>query len=514
MAFALALVGFIGGSVGSSLLGGVMEPVNYAISKMVWAAMKGKIPPEDVIIRAYYLGIIEEGRMKDYLHHLGYGEPEIKEWLSTYRRLLTIEQALQAWGRGLMKDDELKEYLRKQGFDDKDIERIKQIVMIIPSPSDLIEMAVREVFNEEAAKKLQLDDEFEGIWNQLEPWAKKVFMSKDVMRMYWRAHWRLPSPEQVITMYNMFYPLIMYTKLPNGRYYGEKYNKYVGDFRRIITDDKLVDDYLKWYDISPIWRDRFKAMTYPPLTRVDLRRIYALGLISDQECLARIMQLGYAYEDAKKLLEFYKTFKVKEVKQLTKAEIHKAYTMKLLTKDQAIKYLTQLGYTREEAEFYIRLWEYELRNKNLTHKITTLTREYINGYITIQELNDALNQLGLPGEAIQEILNEAQLLKRYHAKLPSKADVLRWFKLKLISGDRALTLLSLIGYPDNVAKLYLQEAEINKSGKVALPSKDDIKKMLRYQVIDLDTAKEYLRAHGYDEETINRYIKLWSLEGA
>ncbi len=509
-AAAMFAVGFVGSSFIQPILGAAIDPLVYKVSKASWGRFRGKLAREDILVQSYYMGYISYDELEKYMGQLGYDNEQISAYIGAYRRLLETQQALTAWARGLMGDDELTGYLKRVGYDEKDIPRLKGIAKTIPGVTDLIEMAVKEAFNPEAAKTLQLDDEFDTIWQQLEPWAKKVFLDQDTAKLFWRAHWRLPSPEEVITMYNMFYPLIMYTKLPDGSYYGEKYNKYIGDFKKIITDDELVDKYLKWEDISPIWRDRFKAMTYPPITRVDLRRIYALGLISDQELLARIMQLGYSFEDAKLLMQFYKQYKMSEQRNLTKGEVERAYIDGLINQDQVKQYMQQLQYEDDEIEFYLKLWDYMRKNKQLETQLKALEKEYLEGYKTIQEVSDELNHLGLPGETIQQILGDFQAKKRASIKLPSKADIEHWFKLGLIKQSTAVNLLELLGYPESIAAMYLQVAKKVKSGKVELPSKTDIEHFVKHELITIDEAKSLLKQHGYSDDVVELYIKLWS----
>ncbi|RLF47243.1 MAG: hypothetical protein DRN20_06170, partial [Thermoplasmata archaeon] len=94
-----------------------------------------------------------------------------------------------------------------------------------------------------------------------------------------------------------------------------------------------LDEYLAMADISPFWRDRIKALTFPPLTRVDLRRIYALGLISDEELKARLLELGYSIKDAERLMEFYKVYKHESGRELTKSMIVEGYLESIITKE-------------------------------------------------------------------------------------------------------------------------------------------------------------------------------------
>ncbi|GAH58877.1 unnamed protein product, partial [marine sediment metagenome] len=36
-------------------------------------------------------------------------------------------------------------------------------------------------------------------------------------------------------------------------------------------------------DIMPWWREKLKAISYNPLTRVDVRRVFKMGIVSEEQ---------------------------------------------------------------------------------------------------------------------------------------------------------------------------------------------------------------------------------------
>ena len=82
----------------------------------------------------------------------------------------------------------------------------------------------------------------------------KAGLPEEQARNYWAAHWELPSAQMGYAMFQ----------------------------RRIIDHETLVM-LLKSLDIMPFWRDKLIEMSYNPLTRVDVRRMYGLGVLSEEE---------------------------------------------------------------------------------------------------------------------------------------------------------------------------------------------------------------------------------------
>lgn len=445
----LAVVGLGMGTI--FMINPLSRWMSYGFNSM-WP---NQIPQEAQLIEAVHRNIISLDEYKDKMKQLGYDEKNSMLMLKNAERLLSGEELLMAKWRGFISEEEYKEKMKMLGYNESDISRFEAVRKYYPSPTDFIRFAVRDVFVPERVKRYGLDEDFP---EDILVYAKKAGMDEDVLKWYWRAHWELPSPEQVIRFYNMFYPEILETELPDGRKYGEKYNKYVGDYKKIITDDKTVDEYLRMADISPFWRDRFKAATYPPITRVDLRRIYAMGLISDEELIARLMQLGYAKEDAELLAQFYKHYKNESGRELTRSQIVQAYNYRLITPEQAKEYLIELGYDKDEAQFIISLEDYKRSQKELEDKINLTKYLYAKGIIDEKELRDRLAKLELSAEFIDKVVIDADNERSKKLKLPTKTDILGWLKNKTITASDFVDLMNKLGYSPKWIEIYLKDA--------------------------------------------------------
>jgi hypothetical protein len=226
--------------------------------------------------------------------------------------------------------------LRKIGVHPNYFPLLKELAYQIPPIADIITMAVREAFTPDIAARF---GQYEGLPEQFVQMTGKKGLSREWAERYWAAHWTLPSPQQGFEMLH----------------------------RGIISRDDL-GLLLRALDIMPFWRDKLIEMAYVPLTRVDIRRMYALGIINEKEVNKAYQDIGYNTENAARLTAF--TVKITEQAKTraeiakTKATIEKgniwttAQTLSflkkgLITPDRANQELIALGYNTERINVYL-----------------------------------------------------------------------------------------------------------------------------------------------------------------
>ncbi|GAH81965.1 unnamed protein product, partial [marine sediment metagenome] len=120
-------------------------------------------------------------------------------------------------------------------------------------------MAVREAFTPAIAKKF---GQYEDFPPDFEKYAGMKGLSKEWAERYWAAHWSLPSPSQGYDM-----------------------------LHRGIIDNKELFMLMKALDIMPFWRDKLMQMSYHLLTRVDIRRMYKAGVLTEAEVYESYLQV-------------------------------------------------------------------------------------------------------------------------------------------------------------------------------------------------------------------------------
>ena len=386
--------------MGVDLAGGsFLSPIGSHIRRAAAKVFRGTLLPPETVITCYRRGIIKDTKAWRLV--------KTKDGLSPKRPIVFFDEELakKLEERGgvveefvITAEEQVKEYLAQWGYSDEDIERLLKVTEAYPSVDDIIRFGVRESFRDDVAMKYGYDED-----NPAELPASKEFMGKflkgvgmtpEMFKLWWRAHWTLPSPTQAFEMLQRLHPDQLKFKEKDLEKLGLKKED-------VQTTVEEVKDLLKTADIPVFWRNRFLPISYLPITRVDIRRFEELGLMTPEELEYRYRELGYSPEDAKKLVTFTLVYnrrdewkkaitdgtmtveqlkqelrklgvdesaidrwvkiivpaakreKLSEERKLTKTEIIKGVKNGILTPEQGIEMLMGLGYSKEEAEYVL-----------------------------------------------------------------------------------------------------------------------------------------------------------------
>jgi len=404
----------------------------------------------DILAYGKHSGKITDDKFKTDLLSQGYAEDKHSVIYDYYKPKLSPTTLLDAEKRIDELDYDVTQALKDSGFNDKEIKILRELSWAYPSPTDFIRFAVRDVFVEDKEVKEALEAEFPEL---IVPYAEKAGMSKDVLMWYWKAHWELPSPTQVYEMLHRLNPDVLKVR-------GKAYEEMGLKEENLRTDLDTVKFYLKQADYDKRWRERLLAISYSPLTRVDLRRIYELGLIDDNELLARLMEVGYTKKDAELLLEFYKTFRQEEARTFAKTEIKYLLYYGIINETEAKVMLGRLGYTEEDAKTMIELWKVKLAEKDMRETQKFVRDAYALGEITREEAERLLREAGLSEEVIAVVLDKEDKKRLKSVKLPSASTVVKWLKNNIITEDKAREILRSINVKEEYIDYYIKEAEV------------------------------------------------------
>ena len=292
---------------------------------------------------------------------------------------------------GFISEAKKNEELAKLGYTAEQIVLLDKLTEAYPSASDIIRFAVREVFNEEVVGKYGYDQDIPKTYLE---WAKKLGLSEEFAKWYWRAHWEIPSPSQAIELLS-----------------------------RGIIEPEDLDTILKIHDIAPYWRPRLLALAYDPYTRVDVRRMYELGILTDEDLIKAAKAVGYAtkedLERLKRLIgdptvaerlfvgsaEAYAEWIKSEVLEPWRNDviraIRRAYVNGLISRDKAKEYLMSVGFNPKLLEMVLDMWEVAEALDALSDRITELVESCKKGLIEIENMVDELRRLGVEERVIR-----------------------------------------------------------------------------------------------------------------
>ncbi|GAG96040.1 unnamed protein product, partial [marine sediment metagenome] len=235
----------------------------------------------------------DEVRIREELAKHGYNNERIDTLIKTSKSIPSPDEYKNLFLRGEITDEELHAGYKKYGFTDTEITHLKTLFYPIPNYPDLVRMAVREAFYPDYVEEYGLLNELPA---QFLEYAGKQGLSEEWAKHFWASHWELPSILQGFEMLH----------------------------RNVITPEQL-DKLFMAVDIMSWWRDKLEAISYNPLTRVDVRRVFKMGIIDREEVLRTYLDLGYNEEKAEWLTKFTEMQNTEADRDLTKAEILSAY---------------------------------------------------------------------------------------------------------------------------------------------------------------------------------------------
>lgn len=377
---------------------------------------------EDAARTLYIRGYISKDEYYALMRYQGYTKEQADLLLVLGYQPMTIDFYRECYLRGLITEKEHDRLLGRLGVTEKNIERLKQLYFYIPSPSDLVRMAVRDAWNDEAARRFGYDEDFP---KEFAEWAQKQGMSPEWARRYWRAHWELPSPTMAYEMLH----------------------------RGIITREEL-EILLKIADYPKFWRDKLIQLSYSPYTRVDVRRMYQLGILNRDQVKKAYMDLGYDEEHAENLTKFTVAGASEEEKDLTKTEILSGYRTKLLTAQETKEALMKLGYDEDEANFYIALEDYKLEKEAKNELLNWTKAEYTKGIIDANEVIKRLSAANFQAKEIDHYLAIWRPNKETRDKQPSVGDLKSFFKARVIDEATFREEMRNLGYSERYIDWY------------------------------------------------------------
>lgn len=152
------------------------------------------------------------------------------------------------------------------------------------------------------------------------------------------------------------------------------------------------------------------------------------------------------------------------------------------------------GWKDEDIEKYkLLLWS-ELRSEALEELVRL-------GVIDVETYKQKLREIGFSGTA-------ADIVVKKLFKLPSLGEIRRALKNGLIRYEQARELLILQGYLPEHADLLLSDIRAEKIEESRDLTKSDILRAFELGVINEQSAREFLKVLGYDNDEINILIEL------
>ena len=413
-----------GGGLANMLLG-IFPPLSTHYSKSAYGTWPNMVPGLGDLIELLYRQEIDHGSFIGWAGENGFSKEWAEKLYSGGTMFLSIGEYLTLWRRGEISEEVLHEYLGKLHLPPDTITHVKKASEYFPSPQDLINFAVREVYSPEIVQKFgQMQDIPEKYLTE----AFKAGMPEEQAKNLWAAHWLLPGANQGFEM-----------------------------LHRDIVDDQELEMLLTALDIMPFWREKLIKLSYNPLTRVDVRRMHAMGVLEDDGVFDSYRAVGYSPENAELMLDFTKRYNSDETTGLTRASVQKSYKIGLITIEQMRAMFVSFGYSVDVVDYWVNITEYEKDLAELEAYKTELFLQYRLGAITLEQVRQSLNSMGAPAHFIEIAINEELSKTSEKIKMPARTDLERWLLAQIIDETIYAGQMKALGYRQTDIENYLTE---------------------------------------------------------
>lgn len=352
----------------------------------------------------------------------GFDITKSQELLMLTNKLMEVDELVVLFRRGIIEKAPFERRMSQLGYDSIEADLVLQTREYLPAPSDLVRFAVREVYTPEVVKEYKLDEAFPERFAEE---ALKVGMGRDQAINFWRAHWELPS----LTMgFQMFH-------------------------RGELLEGEL-DTLMRIQDVMPYFRDKLKAIAYSPYTRVDVRRMYEVGVLKKEDLIKAYMDLGYDEDKATNLMEFTVRYAMPKERDLTRSMIEKAWLQGEVTREEAETYLVTMGYDADEASLIMELKENQVEEDELEDALDVIKLSLTSGVYDFDEALEKLDNLNLKASYRDKIYATLVKEKEKQKQVPTKVDLRDMLKAGVITADEWVEFMKRLGYSKDLRKLY------------------------------------------------------------
>ena len=222
--------------------------------------------------------------------------------------------------------------------------------------------------------------------------------------------------------------------------------------RKVITAEDL-DVGIRALDFTGFWRDGLKAIGFNPLTRVDLRRMHALGLLDEEQLQLRYEELGFSPENAGLMVAFTVAFNAprspvdaEKARDLTRAQILKFLRNGLFTEEEATARLIDIGFLEDDAIIIINLEVLDMEEERQRARIKVIKAQLDNQTISFNEATSLLDALDLPTLQRDLLLTQFEAERQQNLKIPTLAQATKMLKNGIIDDAEYSAHLSALGY--------------------------------------------------------------------
>ncbi len=318
--------------------------------------------------------------------------------------------------------------LKKIGIHPAYTDIYKTLAYPIPPVADIITMAVREAFSPEIATRF---GQYEDYPPEFEEWAVKKGLTPEWSKRYWAAHWSLPSANQGFEM-----------------------------LHRDVIDESELNLLLRALDVMPFWRDKLVKIAHRRLTRVDVRRMYRVGVLDEAEVFKAYREQGYNERDAQRMSDFTVEQTLATQSKFTARDIISAYAKYMIDRSEAESLLREVGVRPENIAYIISSANYKRQWELSESRINAVKNLYKKRVYDENKARSELLKLDLPAVRVDVLMSEWYIdEKDKPERYWTTAQTLSFISSGFITQDRGRLELQKIGYDEEHIDVYLRASQ-------------------------------------------------------
>ena len=435
-----AVLAAIGAPIALGLIMSAAGPLRNLVVQQAFKLSPNNLLDVVNLINQRHRGLIQETRYNEEMEKNGFNTERAALLFKGSDQLLQAYEIVNLWRREGATEKERDLELTALGYTPGRIENILKVSEEIPSARDVIAFAVREVYSPEIAAAFGQYEGASEVYGVAKSDLVAAGMPEETFKKYWAAHWALPSVGQGYEMMH----------------------------RKVIENDDL-DRLMIALDIMPWWRDKLKAISYNPYTRVDIRRMHKIGVLTDDELVEAFEANGYDPEKAARMAEFTIIYnfgpeaaemlpedRQREVqKEASRGAIIKAYKGYIIERSVALLMLEEIGYSPDAADLYVTTADLDIEEDITDKQVDTVHDLYVRRLVDKSDATGRLGTLNLPGKQSDALMANWDVERDSRTNRPSKAELFKMHKLGIISEAELRNELEGLGYVEKTINRYL-----------------------------------------------------------
>lgn len=355
-------------------------------------------------------------------------------------------------------------------------EQLFQLTEQVPTLADITRLMVRDADDESITHWAESDRIFRQKYGgNLKKWAEFQGIPEEFAKLYFRAHWTIPAPGQLFTFYQRL-----------------RDNPKFGGRAKLLADIKAA---LVQQDILPFWQEHFLEVSFRPLSRVDIRRMFNIGELTEEEVNAAYRQLGSSDENATKLTKF--AVRLRD----DAAAGHRA-----------IKLWLKFGIDRSEAKRRMvanglpeSVVDTALSDAQMAFASSLPAAAFVRGDLTRGQFTDRLETVGVETGAAGKLADLLALKITHHPALKGVA-------LGVLEPTDAKARMINSGMAEQVVDNLLSEITETVDYEFAAACQKGIKRRYLMGEFDQQDAVAKLLATGLTNARANRLAESWNCE--